>query len=572
MRLSEQRRAQAPEADSLRMGCGWSRGDTNKPWILIESTAGDSHPGSIHLPGLTKAVEKGIVAAGGAPAHYTCTDICDGIAQGTDGMDYSLPSREVMVQACEMHAGAGHFDAAVWVAGCDKSLPAHLIAACRTNLPAVVQPGGVMMAGPDGQTLEAVGTLHSKLKRGEVSEADYEFLRESACSSGGSCSFFGTATTMQLLSEVLGLALPGSALIPSHLNALKRSAQRCGERAVSVLQEDLRPSQIVTQAALENALMVHAACGGSTNALLHLAALAYELDLHFDYALVEAMNRRVPFILNLKPSGRFSADKVWFAGGVPRILKELQSVLHMDQLTVSGFTHAENIKHLEQLGHFQQITGWLTEYQANVTDIIKPFNKPLRPEGAIKVLTGTIAPEGSVFKVSAAHLGKSVETYTAKVFDSQAAALKALFDGTIQPGDALIIRYEGPAATGMPEQFYVTEALASNLSLSTTTCLITDGRFSGASRGPAIGHVVPEAQRGGPIALLQTGDRIELNLSTNQINLVGTTDKLSITATEAGALLAERKSTWQPPELKHSKGLLGLYTRQCRSVIEGAGL
>jgi dihydroxy-acid dehydratase len=573
--ISQQGRQQSPEADSLRMGCGWGRQETDKAWILVETTSGDSHPGSIHLGELAQFVDKGIISVGGTPAHYTCTDICDGIAQGTAGQHYSLPSREVMVMACEMHAKAGHFDGAVFLSGCDKSLPAHLIAMLRLNLPSLVVPGGVMEAGPDGFTLEGVGTIYAQKRRGEIDDASYEFLRSGACPSAGSCAFFGTAATMQLLSEAIGLAMPATALIPAHLNALKDAARQAGKRVFELISEDLRPRQIFTQAALENALMVHAATGGSTNALIHLAAMAKEAGLQFSYDRINEINQQVPFILNLKPSGKFTADKIWYAGGVYRILKELKDVLNLDVLTVTGLTLGENLEVLEKTGHFMNMPRFLSNYGGKTEDIIRPLSNPLRPEGAIRILKGNLAPEGAVIKTSALSAEMRKFQGKAKVFNNQDDAREAALTGKIHPGDAIVIRYEGPAATGMPEQFYITEAIASNPLLATSTVLITDGRFSGATRGPAIGHVAPEAARGGPIATLNDGDLLAFDLDANALNIIGVNGQ-ELPPAELDSILKVRQDKLeradQKPSARYQTGLLGLYCRYALSASEGGGL
>ena len=571
MRLSEARRKQAPEADALRMGCGWGRQQANQPWILVETTAGDSHPGSVHLDDLAHFVDLGVTAAGGSPARYRCTDICDGIAQGTLGQNYSLPSREIMTMACEMHAAAGHHDGAVFLSGCDKSLPAHLIAMVRLDLPSLVVPGGVMEAGPSGQTLEAVGTAYAELRRGELDLEQYEFLRSSVCTSSGSCSFFGTAATMQMLSEVLGLALPATALIPAHLNALKDAARQAGKRVLELVEEDLRPSKIFTQQALENALMVHAATGGSTNALIHLAAMAREAGLDFSYAQINEINRRVPFILNLKPSGKFTVDKLWYAGGVPRILWELREFLHLEVMTVTGLTLGENLRLLEKSGHFLQMPTFLANYGGKVEDIIRPVSDPLRPQGALQILFGNLAPKGAVIKTSALSAEMRQFTGRARVFDSQDEALEQILTGKISPGDAVVIRYEGPAASGMPEQFYVTEAIASNPLLATSTALITDGRFSGASRGPAIGHISPEAAHGGPIALIEEGDLIRFDLDAGTLGIIGIYGE-ALSEEEVESVLSERRQRFSPPPRKFTQGMLGLYTRCALPASEGGGL
>lgn len=569
--LSRQRRQESPEADALRMGCGWGRPDTDKAWILVESTHGDSHPGSVHLGELATFVEKGILSAGATPARYTCTDICDGIAQGTAGMDYSLASREVMAMAVEMHAQAGHFDGIVMLAGCDKSLPAHLLAAVRLDRPTVVVPGGVMVAGPDGLTLEGVATAHADLKREQLDQETYEFLRQAACPSAGSCAFFGTAATMQMLSEVLGLAMPATALIPAHLNALKQAARLAGQRIPKLVEQDLRPSKIVTQQALENALFVHAATGGSTNALLHLAALAEEGNLTFSYETVQAINRRVPFILNLKPSGKFTTDKIWYAGGVPRILWELRDFLHLDVMTVTGQTLGENLDDLNRSGHFLKMPLWLTEFGGTVEDLIRPIDKPLRPTGGVRILFGNLAPDGAVVKSSAmAEAQHANTTYRARVFENQHLAFRAILEKEIQPGMAVVIRYEGPAASGMPEQFYVTEAIASDPKLATTVALITDGRFSGATRGPAVGHVSPEAAHRGPIAVVEDDDFIEMDLTADALNVTGELGTY-LGAAEMTQRLRRRLETLKLPSPKYNRGLLGLYTRHALPAARGGG-
>lgn len=569
--ISGTRRAQSPEADSLRRGCGWGKRETDQPWILIETTAGDSHPGSIHLGELAKFVDHGVRNNQATPAHYTCTDICDGIAQGTIGQNYSLASREIMAMASEMHATAGHFDGVVFLSGCDKSLPAHLIAGLRLDLPCIYVPGGVMEAGPTGFTLEGVGTIYSQKRRGEITEDDYEFLSNSACTGVGSCAFFGTAATMQMLSEVIGLAIPATALIPAHLSFLKDAATQAGQRISELVKEGLRPSAVFTQKALENALVVHAATGGSTNALLHLAAMAQEAGLDFSYDQVNAINRRVPFILNLKPSGKFTVDKLWYAGGVQRVLWELREFLHLDALTVTGLTLGENLKILEKTGHFFRMPQFLSNYGGAVEDIIAPIDKPLRQQGAIRILKGNLAPEGAVIKISALDTTLTTFVGKAKVFDSSESALAAIYDNRIQPGDAIVIRYEGPSATGMPEQFYVTEAIASHPLLSSQVMLITDGRFSGATRGPCIGHVSPEAAFGGPIALICEGDLIQIDIAAGALDIIGEQER-PMPPESVQARLRERQGAFSPPAKRFQKGLLGLYTRHALPAPMGAGL
>ena len=575
---SQKMRAIAPEIDPLRLGIGWTDEDLGKPQVLVESVAGDSMPCSVHLGELVEHVRDGVIEAGGAVGRYYCTDICDGIAQGTEAMEYSLASREVIALATEMHAFAGHFDGLVLLSGSDKSLPAHVIAALRLDLPAIMVHGGVMEEGPSGETLphrtmslEQVGTIYAQLQRGEISPQEYAFLREEACPSKGTCAFMGTACTMQVLCEAMGLALPGSALRPATHFAMARGCRQAGKAIIEVIEKGITPRQVFTQKALENAIAVHAAIGGSTNALLHLPAFAHEAGLNFDYDLVQQINDRVPFIVNVRPSGDHTPDKLWFAGGVPRLMLELRDFLHLDALTVTGQTVGENLEALEKTGWFEQMPRYLAARGLQVRDVVRPLSDPLRPQGAIAVLRGNLAPDTAVVKRSA--LDPSLRRFVgrARVFERQDDALQAIFQGHIQPGDAVVIRYEGPAGSGMPEQFYVTEAIASNPALATRVVLITDGRFSGASRGPAIGHVSPEAAAGGPIAAVEENDLFLVDIDERRLDLVGVRGEEK-SAAEMGQIIAERLGRLPPRPPKHTRGLRGLFTHLASSAAEGAVL
>ena len=575
---SQRMRDLAPEVDPLRLGIGWSEEDLSKPQVLIESVAGDSMPCSIHLGELVEHVRDGVIEAGGASARYFCNDMCDGVAQGTEAMEYSLASREVIAFATEMHAFAGHFDGVVLLSGSDKALPAHVIAALRLDMPAIMVPGGVMEEGPAGDTLphqtmslEQVGTIHAQLQRGEISAREYAFLREEACPSKGTCAFMGTACTMQVLCEAMGLALPGSALRPAASFAMSRGSRQAGKAILGLIEKGITPRQVFTQKALENAIAVHAAIGGSTNAILHLPAFAHEAGLRFDYEAVQRINDRVPFIVNVRPSGRHTPDRLWFAGGVPRVMRELGELIHLDALTVTGRTVGENLEALEKAGWFEQMPRYLAARGLKVEDVVRPVSDPLRPEGAIAILRGNLAPETAVVKRSA--LDPSLRRFVgrARVFDSQEDALQAIFQDRIQPGDALVIRYEGPAGSGMPEQFYVTEAIVSNPALATKTALVTDGRFSGASRGPAIGHVSPEAAEGGPIAAVQENDLILVDIENRRLDLIGV-DGEEKPAVEMERVIAERLERLPRRPLKHTRGLRGFFTHLASSAAEGAVL
>lgn len=573
---SQRMRAIAPEIDPLRLGVGWTQDDLSKPQVLVESVAGDSMPCSVHLMELVEQVRLGVVEAGGTAGRYYCTDICDGIAQGTEAMEYSLASREVIALATEMHAFAGHFDGLVLLSGSDKSLPGHVLALLRLDMPALIVHGGVMAEGPTGpslphptMSLEQVGTAYAQLRRGEISAQEYAFLRQEACPSRGTCAFMGTACTMQVLAEAMGLALPGSALRPAGSFALVRGCRQAGNAIVELIRKGITPSHIFTQKALENAIAVHAAIGGSTNALLHLPAFAHEAGLAFDYDLVQRINDQVPYIVNVRPSGQHTPEKLWYAGGVPAIMRELRDYVHLDTLTVTGRTWGENLEALERAGWFQQMPRYLGNWGLTERAVLRPASDPLSPQGAIAILQGNLAPETAVVKRSALPAAMRHFVGRARVFDRQEDALAAIFDERIQPGDAIIIRYEGPAGSGMPEQFYITEAIASHPRLAASVALITDGRFSGATRGPAIGHVSPEAAAGGPIAIVEEDDLILVDVDNRRLDIVGTSRR-ERPPQEMERIISERLGRLTPRPPKHNRGLRGLFTHTASSAAQGA--
>lgn len=561
-RLSIERRAQAPEADALRLGTGWTKADLEKPWTLIECSGGDSHPCSVHLSDLARVARDGVIEAGGAPSIHYCTDMCDGIAQGTEAMSYSLASRDVLAMASELHAQAGHFDGVIFISGCDKSVPAHLMAAARLRMPAIFMPGGVMQAGPSDTTLDMIGTYYSRYRRRAMTRKDYQFYRTHACPTAGTCAFLGTANTMQILTEALGMALPGSALLPAGYMLQARIARRTGNTVLKIFDKRLTAEKILTQEAIENALVVLAAIGGSTNALLHLPAIAHELDLEFSLETVSKINNRVPVILNVRPTGSHPTSMVWAAGGVPAIMRELKEYLHLDALTVTGKTIGENLAQLEKEEFFQNRPRFLENYSLGKIDIVRPVADPLKDTGGLAVLWGNIAPDGAVMKRSAVEKEMMRFTGKARVYNNPADALEAIYEKKIRQGDALVIRYQGPRSNGMPEQFYVTEAIASDRILSRSVALITDGRFSGGSKGPCIGHVCPEAADGGPIAAIEDDDLILVDVENGRLDLVGV-DGEDKSASEIDRILKERLqnlSEYRPPA---RTGLLALYTENC---------
>ncbi len=575
---SQKMRELAPELDPLRIGTGWKPEDLSKPQILVESTYGDSHPGSGHLNVLVDAVREGIAEAGGFGARYYCTDICDGESQGTDGINFSLASREMIANMIEIHGNATVSDAGVFLASCDKGMPANLIGLCRLNIPSIVVPGGTMNAGPEMLTLEQLGMYSAQYQRGEIDEARLAWAKENACPSCGACSFIGTASTMQIMAEALGLALPGSALMPATSPDLLAFAKAAGRRAVEMAREEhMRPSDLVTMDSFENAILVHAAISGSTNCLLHIPAIAHELGLEITGDTFDRLHRGAHYLLDVRPAGRWPAECFYYAGGVPAIMEEIREHLHLDARTVTGKTVGENLDELKQKGFYERCAGWMEQfnvrYGCHVTrkDVIRPYDRALGVDGSIAVLRGNLAPEGAVIKHTACPKEMHQAVLRARPFDSEEECLDAVLHHKVEKGDAVFIRYEGPKGSGMPEMFYTSEAISSDPELGRSIALITDGRFSGASTGPVIGHCSPEATDGGPIALVEEGDLIEIDIFARKLNIVGIAGERK-TPEEIDAVLQKRRAAWQPKEQKYKRGVLRLFSEHAASPMKGAYL
>lgn len=576
--ISQKMRTLAPELDPLRIGTGWKPEDLSKPQIIIESTAGDSHPGSGHLGTLVEEVRKGIDEAGGHGARYYCTDICDGESQGTDGINYSLASREIIANMIEIHANATPFDAGVYLASCDKGMPANLMGLLRVDIPSVVVPGGTMNAGPEMLTLEQLGMYSAKFERGEIDQAKLDWAKQNACPSCGACSFIGTASTMQIMAEALGLALPGSALMPATSPDLLAYARQAGKRAVEMAGHDeMRPSRIVTLESFENAILVHAAISGSTNCLLHLPAIAHELGIEITGDTFDRLHRGAHYLLDVRPAGRWPAECFYYAGGVPAIMEEIKEHLHLDVMTVTGKTLGENLEELKKSGFYERCESWLAQfnkrYGCHITrqDVIRPYDKALGVDGSIAILKGNLAPEGAVIKHTACPKEMYQAVLRARPFDSEEECLSAVLHHEVQKGDAVFIRYEGPKGSGMPEMFYTSEAISSDKELGRSIALITDGRFSGASTGPVIGHCSPEAVDGGPIALVEKDDLIEIDVFARKLNIVGVKGERR-TPEEIDAILAERHAQWKPKPRKYTKGVMRLFSELAASPMKGAYL
>ena len=575
---SQEMRKLAPELDPLRIGTGWKPEDLSKVQVMIESTYGDSHPGSGHLNLLVEEVRKGVEEAGGHGARYYCTDICDGESQGTDGINYSLASREMIANMIEIHAGATPFDAGVYLASCDKGMPGNLMGLARADVPGVVVPGGTMNAGPEMLTLEQLGMYSAKFQRGEIDEEKLNWAKCNACPSCGACSFIGTASTMQIMAEALGLALPGSALMPATSPDLLAFAREAGAQAVKLAtMPGMRPSEMITMDSFENAILVHAAVSGSTNCLLHIPAIAHEFGLEVTGDTFDRLHRNARYLLDVRPAGRWPAECFYYAGGVPPIMEEIREYLHLDVMTVTGKTLGENLDELKRNGFYERCEKWLQEfnerYHVSLTreDIIRPFDQALGTDGSIAILRGNLAPEGAVIKHTACPKEMFKAVLQARPFDSEEECLDAVLKHKVQKGDAVFIRYEGPKGSGMPEMFYTSEAISSDKELGKSIALITDGRFSGASTGPVIGHCSPEAVDCGPIALVEEGDLIEIDVEERKLNIIGIAGERK-TMEEVAAVLEERRKQWKPREPKYKKGVLRMFSEHAVSPMKGAYL
>ena len=577
--------------DPLRMGMGWRVEDLDKPQIMVESTFGDSHPGSAHLNRFVEEAVQGVNESGGKAARYFATDMCDGIAQGHDGINYSLPHRDAIVNLVEAQANATGFDGGVFIASCDKSMPAMLMSIGRLKeMSAIVVTGGVMEAHMlpkqyvaqdpacainELLTLEQIGKYDAWEKTGVIPTDQLEYYKHKACPSCGACSFMGTASTMQIMAEALGLMLPGTALMPATAPELAEAARQAGRQLMELVKQGIRAEDIVTMKSFENAIMVHAAISGSTNATMHLPAIAHEFGFTIDADTFDRMHRGAHYLLNIRPSGDWPAQYFYYAGGVPRVMEEIKSMLHLDVMTVTGKTLGENLEDLKKSGFYEHCDRILREktealgLSVSRTDIIHDFDHAKGTDGSIAILRGNLAPEGCVIKHTACPKNMFRATLRAKPYDSEEACIDAVLHGKVQPGDAIFIRYEGPRGSGMPEMFYTGEAVCADPKLAASVALITDGRFSGASRGPVIGHVSPEAAAGGPIAFVEEGDLIEIDVEARRLEIVGIHGERK-TPEEIDAVLKERRKNWKGFTSRYRHGLLKLYAEHAVSAMKGA--
>jgi dihydroxy-acid dehydratase len=560
------------QGDALRLGMNWTEEDLGKPQVLVDSAYGMGHPGTFHFRELIEEVSNGVYEAGGKPGVFAVSDICDGVVQATAGMSYSLISRDIMAAMVEIHALAHPHDGMVLISGNDKSVPAHLLAMARCDLPAIHLPGGTQLNAPDYVTSNKLWAMGATVERGELPRQDFESAQRGACPTCGACQFMGSASTGQVLAEALGLALPGSALVPAPLTKLLRYARATGKQLVTMIDQNLTARRILTRDAFENAIILHAAIGGSTNALLHIPVIAREAGVEVTIDDFDRIHRRVPVLANVKTTGRYPVEYFWYAGGVPAVMLELREMLHLGCLTVTGKTLGENLEEIERNPFFfAERRGYLNNVKIDKEEIIRPRSEPFATDGGVAILYGNLAPDGAMVKTFSVPEQMHVHTGPARVFDFEEEAVHALVKRQVSPGDVLVIRYEGPHANGMPEMYYAAAILSSDHVLNTTTAIVTDGRYSGAMRGPCIGHVAPEALDGGPIGLVEDSDLIEINAPERRLAIVGVKGE-RLPADEVEAILADRRRIWKPPRPRHDSGILSLYERVARGTSEGASL
>ncbi len=530
---------------ALLRSLGLTDPDFDKPFIGVMNTWSEINPGHVHLRALAEAAKQGVRVAGGVPFEVNTIGLCDGIAQGHEGMKRILPSRNLIADSIELAADANRFDAIVLLASCDKVVPACWMAVARLNIPAIMITGGPMMPGRfRGEDLalpyarEAVG----RLRRGEITEEEFREVENCICPGPGSCAMMGTANSTSCLTEILGMSLPGCGTAHAVDAKKLRMARKSGEQIINILAADLKPSKILTEAALINAITASMALGGSTNIVLHLLALANELNIPLSLETFDEISRRTPFICNIKPSGKYPLLGLEEAGGIPAVLQEIRDLLDLQVLTVIGKSLGENIAGAQNLNR----------------DVIFSRQTPLRQEGGIAILRGSLAPGGAVVKQSAVSGKMMAHTGPARVFEDEESAREAVLGNQVKPGEIIVIRYEGPkGGPGMREMLSVTASLV-GMGLSDSVSLVTDGRFSGSTRGPCIGHIVPEAQEGGPIALIRDNDLIQIDIPRRRLDLLVSPEEID-----------RRRKAWAPPPLKVTRGYLRTFAERVSGADKG---
>jgi len=533
---------------SLFKALGLTDEEISRPLIGIANSANEIIPGHMHLDKIVEAVKAGIRLAGGTPIEFSTIGVCDGIAMNHEGMKYSLASRELIADSVEIMAMAHPFDALVLVPNCDKVVPGMLMAALRLNIPSIVVSGGPMLAGKVGDKLtDLIGVFEGvgRVARGEWTNAQLKEMEDCACPGCGSCAGMFTANSMNCLSEAVGLDLPGNGTIPAVMSARIRLAKIAGMKVMELLKKDLRPRDIATLAAFKNAMAVDMALGCSTNTVLHLPAIAHEARVNLNLDLFNEISARTPHLCFLSPAGPHHLEDLEAAGGVPAVIAELAKLGVIDKKvkTATGRTLGENLKGVK-----------VKDY-----GVIRSLDNPYHREGGIAVLRGNLAPDGAVVKQSAVAPEMMVNEGKAIVFNSEDDAMKAILDGKVKAGHIVVVRYEGPkGGPGMREMLSPTSAIV-GMGLDKDVALITDGRFSGGSRGAAIGHVSPEAADGGPIALVKNGDRIRIDIPKKRLSLLVGKDELR-----------QRKKQWKAPVPRIKSGYAARYAQMVTSAGTGA--
>jgi dihydroxy-acid dehydratase len=533
---------------SLLKAMGLTDREIDQPIIAVANSFNEFIPGHLHLRQITAAAKAGVRLAGGTPLEFGVIGVCDGLAMHHQGMKYSLPSRELIADSIEIMATAHPVDGLVLVASCDKIIPGMLMAALRLNIPAILISGGPMLAGRfRGKEVDLISVFEGvgAVRAGTICEDDLKELAECACPGCGSCAGMFTANSMNCLSEAVGLALPGNGTIPAVHAARMRLAKEAGFKIMEMVDRQLLPRDIATLEAFKNALAVDMALGCSTNTVLHVPAVAREAGIDLSLDLFNEVSTRTPHLCSLSPGGPHHLEDLDRAGGVPAVMKTLLAagLVSGSPLSATGRTVAEN----------------LAAVKVHDPEVIRPLANPYHAQGGIAILRGNLAPDGAVVKQSAVAPEMLVNEGRARVFDSEETAGGAILSGKIKPGDVIVIRYEGPkGGPGMREMLTPTSAIA-GMGLDKEVALLTDGRFSGGTRGAAIGHISPEAAEGGPIALVQEGDRIKIDIPGKTLTLL--VDE---------AELAKRRAAWQAPEPKIKHGVAGRYSRQVSSGSRGA--
>jgi dihydroxy-acid dehydratase len=538
-------RERAPHR-ALFKATGLTDEEIARPFIGVVNSWNEFIPGHIHLDKLAQAVKAGIRSAGGVPFEFQTIGVCDGIAMGHKGMRYSLPSRELIEDSIEIMAEAHQLDGLVMIPTCDKIVPGHLMAAGRLNLPTIVLTGGPMMPGyACDKDLDLINVFEGWQAGGE----ELAVLEEAACPGAGSCAGLFTANTMACLTEALGLSIPGCATTHAVDARKVRIAKKSGMKIMELIRRGITARQIVTPEALDNAIRVDMAIGGSTNTVLHMPAIAAEFGLDLDLRKFDQLSRDTPHLVNLRPGGPHHMIDLDRAGGIPAVMSRLKPKLNLDVMTVTGRTMGV------ELAEFKPINP---ETNARV---IATLESPVHPEGGIAILYGSLAPEGSVVKQTAVSKSMLKHTGPAVVYDSEEESMAGIMEGQVKAGNVVVIRYEGPkGGPGMRETLAPTSAIA-GAGLSESVALITDGRFSGGTRGPCIGHVSPEAAVGGPIALVKPGDMISIDISARKLDLLVSAEEME-----------RRRTQWKPPEPKVKTGVLARYRSSVTSASRGSVL